>query len=143
MPITLLLNAVRRARRHALGLKVYVNPFTKVSFADWSPHVTRLTRWIVPAKGTDHFTAFEEAMNLYHAIQASDLMDFDLVDLQPCLADFTLTLANLTRRYYIQEKIDARMRAVNTPLTKVDIARAGKYFFDARDRYVPYYIFSH
>lgn len=141
-------HAIRRVRDHLLGISIYVNSFTGVSFPDWRPLMTRNIAWLQPPESNHHHTAFEEAMNLYPAIQLGGSLRTDFVGLQPLLADFKFvpvdsasSAAGTSERrpsvqWFVQQKVDGRLRARGVPLTKVAIARSGRCYFDARSRFV-------
>ncbi len=77
-------------------------------------------------------------IDIYRIIKSQDnlSMSIDFVDLQPCLIDFKLKIQ--MRQVFIQHKLDAKNRALNTLLKKVVIAQENgkecRYYFTAFDR---------
>lgn len=136
MPISMLPEAIHRVRDCALGQGNYANPWTGVEFKNWRPLTTQQTRWLKPTEDSSHFTAFEEAMRIYQAVTFHSNMTFDLLGLQPCLADIKLfPLPGSNRQVYVQHKIDGHERAKDKPLARVYVLRDGVYYFDAQSRF--------
>lgn len=149
MHISLLPEAIRRVRRHILGLEIYVNPGTGVRFPQWRPITTRNVAWLKPSEESPHYTAFEEAIKIYTALRVKSRLRFDFMGLQPVLADFKLVrevpmgmraLAIKPEsgqdlvQYFCQHKADGHLRAKGSPLKSVAIARGDDYYFDSRKR---------
>ena len=128
--------AIASIRRCAQGLGDYVNPHTGVIFKNWRPITTRRTEWLKPIEDSAHYTAYQDAWEVYKGFRSQGKMEFDLVSVQPCLSDFKVvrTVGNRTIQSYVQAKGDAKLRGSRNKLTKVSAARQGRYFFDTRDR---------
>lgn len=144
MPLTMLAEAIARIRRRALGGPPYVNPGTNVAFSNWQPKTTLATDFLRPADDTDQASAYEAALEIYR-ITKYDLrseLHLNFVGLQPDLGDFILSYGGQGR--IIQHKLDSALRARDSSLSRVSIARqdglARAYYFSAFDRYVTRYL---
>lgn len=137
MPLRLLLQAIERIRAHIRGEAVYINPWTGVAFPDWRPSTTRYTECLKPSEKS-HRSAYEATMAIYqsvkyHAEPQIATIKPDFVGLQPRLADFKLG------QYFVQHKLEGRLRAAASEMTKVRIARFAKgkktaWYFAAHER---------
>lgn len=143
MPAFMLVEAISRIRRCARSVEVYVNPWTNVEFPGWKPSMTDATDYVLPSETTHQATACEAVMEMYRILTYSPKsnIEVDFVGLQPRLADAKFIYANklgVRQQRFIQHKIDAFLRAANTRLSKVSVARVQgltkKYHFSAFDR---------
>lgn len=136
MPISTLPEAIFLIRQCALGLGDYINPHTKVTFHGWRPIMTRRTEWLKPSEGSAHYTAYLDAWDVFKGFRTCGSMVFDLVGLQPCLADFKLLriVNGVVIQTFIQAKGEGSVRGQHTRLTKVRASRQWRYYFDVRDR---------
>jgi len=148
MPIRYLVEAIERVRRCVQSGEIYVNPWTKVSFPEWKPLTTGLTEMLKPSESSEHFTAYNATLEIYRFFKGQS-MKLDFVGLQPRLADFKLLAARLPNlaghhshnhsQIFVQHKLDARDRALDSKLTKVAIARGQgddcRYYFSDIDRF--------
>jgi hypothetical protein len=171
MPLFSLQEAVRRAHLHCTTGHIYVNPWTDVAFPYWHPLTGNSAKWIRPREDGGVFTAHEAILKLIQhfnyagggAIGASEnTFEIDFVGLQPSLGDFKFLvrgpLAQLAThayservinepegpvlQYVIQHKIEGRVRASDSKLTKVRVSRGTgrgtqrrlRYFFEAFER---------
>jgi hypothetical protein len=136
MPLSMLPEAITRIRRCALGLGDYINPWTGVIFKGWRPITTRRTEWLKPSEESSHYTAYQDAWEVFRGFRSQEVMEFDLVGIQPCLSDYKILqyINNSITQHFVQAKGDGVMRGPNNKLTKVGAARQGRYYFDTRDR---------
>jgi hypothetical protein len=136
MPISMLDEAISRVRSCALGLGDFVNPWTGVIYRGWRPLLTRRTCFLKPYEDNAHYTAFEEAWDVFTAVKTKGKMAFDLVGLQPNLADFKLMYFRgpCLIQALCQAKSEGHQRSAKSKLNKVAVSRQGRHFFDARDR---------
>ncbi|KAH0353181.1 hypothetical protein KCU81_g1792, partial [Aureobasidium melanogenum] len=155
MPLSMLTEAIARVRAYARGGGPYVNPWTLVSFDDWTPITTRSFHYFEPAEHTEQFTAYKSVMNIYRTLafelypqaQKSDFQ-VDFVGFQPALADFKITTREpdsplQERQFFVQHKRDGRDRRLNARLSKVFVARKSNqriqwYFLDTERRVAPF-----
>ncbi|CAO2652463.1 Nn.00g007460.m01.CDS01 [Neocucurbitaria sp. VM-36] len=146
MPISLLQQALNNMQHCSRGYGDYANPWTGVRFPGWKPHIEHGNDILTPAEDSQHYTSFKGVLEIWRGIRiaksrSSIQADFELMDLQPRLADFKIlvpdihahadvgvlvpeVLAQLPRRQvFVQYKIDGLYRSPASPLTKVAIAR--------------------
>lgn len=138
MPLVLLPLAIDLIRRCALGLGDFTNPWSGVTFRNWRPITTRRTEWLKPMESTAHYTSFEDAWEVFKGFRSCASMKFDLVGLQPSLADYKLcrTVDRRVLQTFVQAKGEGRIRGQQNKLDKVCAVRKGRYYFDVRDRLV-------
>lgn len=150
MPVALLVEAISRVRQLARGeSSLYINPWTLVEFPEWSPLTASSNIFLKPDENTDHYSAFQAAMEIYRCVTFQPMktkMKIDFVGLQPRLADFKLLLPQGVdssgrvkyRQVFVQHKIDGRVRSAGNTLDKVTVARGEgekrTYYFDHLDR---------
>ncbi|THW06077.1 hypothetical protein D6D25_08138 [Aureobasidium pullulans] len=142
LPLALLPEAIHRIVLCVRNQQDYVNPWTLVAEEGWRPQTNSSVEHLKPAEQTEHYSAYLAAMNIYrHVIMhaMSVPMHFDFVGLQPKLADFKLIFTDPEQRqFFVQHKLDARDRALSTPLTKVFIGRSKKkgiaWYFEPTER---------
>ncbi|KAK5722362.1 hypothetical protein LTR15_005592 [Elasticomyces elasticus] len=143
MPLRLLVEAVRLVRQCALTGQEYINPWTKVRFANWRPQTTSSADFLKPLPHTQHHTACTAALQIMQGIvDRSDVpLSFDLVGLQPRIADFKLLLheaggSTHPVQRFVQHKVDSNLhRAAGGKLTSLAVSRKAKgrwlfYFTD-------------
>lgn len=161
MPIALLPEALASIRRCAQDLGDFVNPWTGVHFPGWKPLIVHDDECLAPSEESQQYSSFKGVMEIWRAVRIANLdMVFELVSLQPRLADFKLLVPDIQaaayttnspsnmlkllsrRQLFVQYKIDALYRSPRTPLTKVSIARNDRKgslrcYFTENERYVP------
>jgi len=132
MPLGLLPLALESLRSCARGEGDYVNPWTGVQFPGWTPHTEHDNENLIPREDSQHYTSFKGVMEIWRCIRAvscqrSIPIEFELVQLQPRLADFKLLVPGKTqsqrRQVFVQYKIDGLYRSPTSPLSRVCIAR--------------------
>ena len=140
LPLALLPEAIARIRRHALGGPAYINPWTGVEFSEWQPKTTSQNQFIRPGDDTAQASAYEAVMEIFRIVHHSEksAFDMDFIGVQPSLADFKLISKSYRRPIYVQHKIDATIKAKDSPLRRVTIARKdgfdGQFYFSTFDR---------
>lgn len=152
MPIAYLTEAIRRIRAKVMFGQPYTNPWTQVTFDEWTIYTTHTSRGLRPKMTSQHFTGYKAVWHIYHAIRHSPTasqMKFDFVGLQPHLADFKIVLTNhlvsgspsttpSVRQYFVQHKLESHDRTRSSLLTNVAIARgqgeARRWYFTAFQR---------
>lgn len=157
MPIGLLPDAIALARAHIRGESVYVNPWTGVSFDQWSPVAVNTNEALKPSS-TAHRTAHLAIMELYRhfAFAKKPWASIDFVGLQPRIGDAKIVLHhsklldNLPHRpqtdstchpkqRFLEHKYDPLERDCGSKLHNVRVARGEglkrKWYFDANSRY--------
>ncbi|KAL6163521.1 hypothetical protein ACJQWK_11098 [Exserohilum turcicum] len=150
MPLSLLPEALACIQRCAQDRGTYRNPWTRVTFPDWTPYAEHGNDGLVPEESSQHFTSFKGLVELWRGIRVAKRvhgipMDFDFMWLQPRLADFKLLVPYVPsgtqrRQLFVQYKIDGLYRSPASPLTKVAIARNGRkgqlnYYFNGHERF--------
>lgn len=165
MPIGLLPDAIALACAHIRGESVYVNPWTGVSFNQWSPTTVDTNEALKPSS-TAHRTAHLAIMELYRhfAFAQRPWATVDFVGLQPRIGDAKIVLRhserlenllhrsqncpmqpsggrstwNLKQRF-LEHKYDPVDRDCGSRLHNVRVARGEglkrKWYFDANSRY--------
>lgn len=152
MPIALLSEALQSMAECARGSGDYVNPWTRVRFTGWSPHIEHANDGLMPKEDSQHFTSFLSIIEIWRSVRNANNraenaipMHFGFVDHQPCLADFKFlvpsTMQHVQRQVFVQHKIDGRYRSPASPLNKVAIARNGtkgslNYYFTHHNQYI-------
>ena len=135
IPITMLPQAIALVRAAVRGKGTFSNPWTAVPFPHWQPKTTFAVDFLRPSDDSHHASAYEAVLELYRVLKYDERssLDVDFMRLQPSLADFKLWYQS--RQYFVQHKLNNVLRAADTPLTRVPIARDGGYYFTAFQRY--------
>lgn len=151
MPLSVLPQALKALQLCAQGKADYVNPWTGAQFPGWRPHVEQEIDCLVPMEKTQHYSSFQGVHEVWRGCQVARARDgvhinFELVNLQPRLADFKFLVPDLRRQgqrrqVFVQHKIDSLYRSSASPLKKVAIARTKQkgrlgYYFNEFERYV-------
>ena len=133
MPIGYLDQALEGILACARGEGDYVNPWTRVRFGGWKPFTVQTSEDMMPKSNTQHFTAYRSAMEIFRCVRNARRwndplpLDFDMLYLQPRVADFKLIIedsrAHDRRQVFVQHKIDGQDRSRNAKLVNVAIAR--------------------
>lgn len=136
MPMRVLPQAMSRVRSCVVDGTEFVNPWTGVVYRDWTPLTTPHASYLKPAESNPQYAAFEEAWDVFAAVREKGKLQFDIVGLQPMLADFKLfaTSNGVFTQSTVQAKSEGRERGAKNELAKVAVVRKNRYFFDARDR---------
>jgi hypothetical protein len=139
MPVSKLPEIIASIRSCATGdgNTEFVNPWTGVVYRGWHPLTTRRVSFLKPAETHPQFTSFEEVWNVFTTMREKEIMGFDMVSLQPMLADFKLITVTTDGNLFqstVQAKSEGKERVASNKLTNVAVVRQGRYYFDARDR---------
>jgi hypothetical protein len=136
MPIRILPEALSRVRSRVVDGTEFVNPWTGVAYRDWIPLTTPHASYLKPSEQNPQYTAFEEAWDVFAAARENGRLQFDMIGLQPMLADFKLTATSNGRftQSTVQAKSEGRERGANSKLTRVSVLRKERYSFEAKDR---------
>ena len=143
MPLAYLPQALAQLRECVRTQGIYVNPWTRVSFAQWRPIVTTSSDALLPSENHDHYSGCEAILRLYREIRyCQKPISLDFMWLQPRIADFKLIVSYArpsdSKQYFIQHKLDGGQRAWGSPLINVAIARGEdprrQWYFSHTDR---------
>ncbi|KAJ5028130.1 hypothetical protein PSV08DRAFT_190909 [Bipolaris maydis] len=150
MPLSCLPQALENIQRCARDETDYINPWTGVRFTGWRPHVEHGNEFLAPTENSQHFSSYQGVLEVWRGCLVARIrdaidLDFELVNLQPQLADFKFLTSGLYKRtqrrqLFVQYKIDGLYRSPASPLTKVAIGRNQRgsqirYYFTDYERF--------